>query len=73
MNPQNSLCGVKLVKSRFRLGLGIVFAALGAYLFIGSLITALVDQSNRWIALREFGAVGFLIVIAGTAMCFEKD
>jgi hypothetical protein len=64
---------MKLVKRRFRLVLGISFAALGAYLFFGSLVFALMGQDNRWLAMREFGGFGFLIVIAGTAMCVERD
>ena len=72
MNPQNSLCGVKLVKRRFRLVLGIAFAALGADLFVTSLIAALDGRSVRWVALIPFGVFGLFMVIAGTAMCFEK-
>ena len=63
---------MKLVKRRFRLVLGVSFAALVAYLFIGSLIAALVEQNQRWIAMIEFGIFGFIFVIAGAAMCFEK-
>jgi hypothetical protein len=64
---------MKLVKRRFRLVLGILFAALGAFLFVGSLIAAMIVQTNRWAAMEEFGVEGVLIIIAGTAMCFEKD
>jgi hypothetical protein len=64
---------MKMVKRRFRLVLGISFAALGAYLFVGSLIAAFVEQVNRWAAMQEFGVMGVLIVIAGIAMCVEKN
>lgn len=63
---------MKIVKRKFRLILGILFAALGVFLFIGSLVAALMDQINPWAAMCEFGIFGIFIVIAGTAMCFEK-
>jgi len=64
---------MRLVKRRFRLILGVSFAALGACLFIGSLIAAFIDQINPWASMIQFGVLGFFIVIAGTAMCFEKS
>jgi len=72
-NPQSIVRAMKLIKRRFRLALGTSFAALGAFLFVGSLIAALTQQTNQWAAMREFGVFGVLIVIAGTAMCFERD
>jgi hypothetical protein len=64
---------MKLVKRSFRMVLGMAFAAIGAFLFIGSLIVAFIDQIRPWTAMCEFGVFGIFIVIAGTAMCFEKD
>jgi hypothetical protein len=71
-NPQSIVHGMKLVKRQFRLALGISFATLGVYLLVGSLIAALTEQTNQWAAMREFGVFGVLIIVAGTAMCFER-
>jgi multisubunit Na+/H+ antiporter MnhG subunit len=66
---------MKIVKRRFSLVLGIVFSLLGAFLFMGSLLVGLLnlDPAHRWIAMEEFGGIGLMIVIAGAAMCFEKN
>ena len=64
---------MKVVKRRVRLVLGIIFALLGAYLFFGCIIVALIEQSHSWAAMTDFGVFGFLMIIAGAALCFEMD
>jgi hypothetical protein len=66
-----SVWTLQLVKRKFRLVLGLVFAGLGAFLFIGSLIAGF--ALNEWRGMEEFGVFGILFCIGGTAMCFEKN
>lgn len=60
---------MQLVKRKFRLGLGIIFSGLGAFLFIGSLIAGF--AVNEWKGIEEFGIFGLFFCLFGAGMCVE--
>jgi hypothetical protein len=59
---------MQLVKRKFRLGLGIIFASLGVVYCLGTLIEGFC--TNDWLHWSD-AVIGLEMCIAGLAMCID--
>jgi hypothetical protein len=64
---------MKLTRFKFRLGLGLLFAALGIVFIVASIFELVGPRAHGLLRFYEFVAIGPLLFLSGAACCYDKD